>query len=70
MSRYVKPLALVAALGTLAACGETAGEQALWGAGVGAGTALAVGGDPVTGAAVGTAGNLLVCQSGARDCKN
>ncbi|GGB22283.1 hypothetical protein [Allosediminivita pacifica] len=68
MSRYVKPLALVAALGTLAACGETAGEQALWGAGAGATGALAVGGNPVTGAAVGTAGNLLVCQSGARDC--
>ena len=51
-------LALVTALGlTLSACGNTRGERALSGAGIGAGVgaagAVISGGNPVTGAAVG-----------------
>ncbi|MEL6169153.1 MAG: hypothetical protein AAFR35_10710 [Pseudomonadota bacterium] len=59
--------ALVALLG-LAACGDTVGEQALIGAGGGAATALVLDGDLLTGAALGAAGNVAACQSGAANC--
>ncbi|WP_439522887.1 hypothetical protein [Marivita sp.] len=59
--------ALVALLG-LAACGETLGEQALLGGATGAGTAVATGGDPLTGAAVGGAANVAYCQTYPERC--
>ena len=53
----------VVALAGLAACGDTFGEQALIGAGAGAGTAAVVGGNVGTGALVGAAGNVAYCQT-------
>ena len=47
---------------TLAACGDTVGQQAAFGAGVGAVGTAAAGGDPLIGAAVGAGGSVLFCQ--------
>ncbi|MCL3883689.1 hypothetical protein [Marivita sp. GX14005] len=55
-------LATCALLG-LSACGDTLGEQALGGGAAGAGVAAATGGDLLTGAAVGAAGNVAYCQT-------
>ncbi len=55
-------------LGTLAACGDTVGEQALFGGGAGALTAGAVDANPLAGAAVGAAGNVLYCDQNPEDC--
>lgn len=60
-------LALSAALG-LAACGDTLGEQALFGAGAGAGTAAVLDGDVATGALVGAAGNVAYCRQYPSRC--
>jgi hypothetical protein len=57
----------VAAIG-LAACGDTAGEQALIGGAVGAGAAAVTSGSLAQGAAIGAAGNLLYCQAYPRQC--
>lgn len=61
-------LLALAGLAALAACGDTAGEQALIGGGVGAGVAVVTDRDPLTGAAVGAAGNLLYCQTYPERC--
>ena len=53
---------LMAILAGLSACGDTLGEQALIGAGAGAGTAAVADGDILTGAAVGVAANVTYCQ--------
>ena len=47
---------------TLAACGDTPLEQGLIGAGAGAGTAVVLDGNPVAGAVVGGAANVVYCQ--------
>ncbi len=60
-------LAVAAALG-LSACGETFGEQALIGAGAGAGTAAVLDGDIATGAIVGAAGNVAYCRTYPSRC--
>ncbi len=60
-------LAVAAALG-LSACGETLGEQALIGAGAGAGTAAVLDGDIATGAIVGAAGNVAYCRTYPSRC--
>ena len=66
---YTSRIWLALALaGGLAACGDTVGEQAIIGGAVGAGTAAAVNGNLVTGAAVGAAGNLLYCQQYPSRC--
>ncbi|QBF32853.1 hypothetical protein [Thalassococcus sp. S3] len=65
MSKLLAGLALCAGL---AACGDTVGEQALIGAGAGAGTAAVLDGDLVAGAAVGAAGNVLFCQQNPSRC--
>ncbi|MFA5580751.1 MAG: hypothetical protein WDA25_02225 [Paracoccaceae bacterium] len=59
----------VAALLGLAACGDTALEQGVFGAGAGAGAAAVTGGNVATGAAVGAAGNLLYCQTYPHRCR-
>jgi hypothetical protein len=59
--------ARVALLG-LAACGDTLGEQALLGGAAGGGTAVATGGDPLSGAAVGAAANIAYCQTYPERC--
>ena len=58
----------VCALLGLSACGDTLGEQALLGGATGVGTAVATGGDPATGAAVGAAGNVAYCQTYPERC--
>ncbi|WP_306115390.1 MULTISPECIES: hypothetical protein [unclassified Roseovarius] len=60
-------LCFTAMLG-LASCGDTFGQQALIGAGAGAGTAAVVGGNVATGALVGAAGNVAYCQSFPNRC--
>lgn len=61
--------ALVAgtALG-LAGCGDTFAEQALIGAGAGAGTAAVFDGDVAIGAIVGAAGNVAYCDRFPERC--
>ncbi len=54
---------VVAACAGLAACGETTGEQAVIGGGAGALGAVVLDANPVVGAAVGAAGNVLYCKS-------
>lgn len=53
----------LAAIAGLSACGDTLGEQALLGAGAGAGTAILLEGDTTTGAIVGAAANVAYCRS-------
>jgi len=57
---YFAILALCAL--ALAACGDTAGEQAALGAGAGAAGAIVIDGDPLAGAVIGAAGNYAYCQ--------
>ncbi len=47
----------------LAACGDTVGEQAILGGGAGAVGAAVLSADPLFGAAVGAAGNVLYCKT-------
>ncbi len=53
---------------TLAACGDTPLEQGLIGAGAGAGTAVLIDGNPVTGAVVGGVANVAFCQRYPHRC--
>jgi uncharacterized ferredoxin-like protein len=68
MSRILKFTAIAVTAATLAGCGDTLGEQALYGAGAGAATAAVVDGDIATGAVVGAAGNALYCQNYPSRC--
>lgn len=52
----------------LAGCGQNLGQQAVLGGGTGAVVAAATGGDPLTGAAVGAAGNVAFCQLYPAQC--
>jgi len=61
-------MAPIVGLFALAACGETALEQGLLGAGAGAGAAVILGGDATTGAILGGAGNVLYCQQNPGQC--
>ena len=63
-----KPLIMVLALGGLAACGDTAAEQAISGAGGGAGAAAVFDGTVATGAAVRAAANPNYCQKTPCPC--
>ncbi|MEX0280528.1 MAG: hypothetical protein AB3N13_04970 [Arenibacterium sp.] len=55
-------------LAGLAACGDSVGEQALYGAGAGVGAAALLDGDVYTGAALGAAANLVYCQQNPGNC--
>ncbi len=66
--RICKSLAIVAILSALAACGDTLGEQALYGAGAGAGTAAILDGNVAAGAALGAGANVLYCQQNPGKC--
>lgn len=57
-----------AALLALGACGDTVAEQAVVGAGAGAGAAVLLDGDPLLGAAGGAAANVLFCQNNPDQC--
>lgn len=61
-------LAGLLSLGVLAGCGETLPEQAIIGAGAGAGTAAILDGSIATGAVVGAAGNVAYCQAYPSRC--
>lgn len=65
----VKHIALALALcGGLTACGQTTGEQVVYGASAGALGSLLLDGNPVTGAAIGTAANLIFCKENPSKC--
>ena len=61
--RLVKIGALLAAMATVTACGDTMGQQAVIGAGAGAATAAVLDGNLLAGAAIGAAGTTPYCQS-------
>lgn len=65
MRKFYPLLAVVA----LAACGNTVGEQALIGGGVGALGSAATGGNVLAGAAVGAGGNVAFCQLNPGACR-
>ncbi|PJE35443.1 hypothetical protein CVM52_17150 [Pseudooceanicola lipolyticus] len=68
-SRIKAGSALALALcGGLAACGDTVGEQALYGGAAGAGASAIFNTDLLTGAAVGAAANLVYCQENPSRC--
>ena len=58
----------VFACASLAACGETVGEQAIGGAAIGAGAAVITNDDLAKGAALGAAGNVAYCQLYPNNC--
>lgn len=58
-------LALCAGLG---ACGDSTGEQALYGAGAGFLGAAVLDGNVYAGAAAGAAGNVLYCEANPGKC--
>ncbi|MCZ4352341.1 hypothetical protein O4H61_07410 [Roseovarius aestuarii] len=58
-----KVVSAAALIATLAGCGGSAPEQAIFGAGAGAGTAAVLDGNIATGALVGAAGNVAYCQT-------
>ncbi|OIQ42452.1 MAG: hypothetical protein BM560_08550 [Roseobacter sp. MedPE-SWde] len=62
---YTTALGLVTAL---SACGDTTGEQVAFGAGAGAVGSALLGGHLLTGAAVGTAANLIYCKENPGRC--
>jgi hypothetical protein len=66
MPRHGKPyhrLVLgLAALAAVAACGDNLGEQAVFGAGAGGASAVALDVNVLTGAAVGAAANIAYCS--------
>ncbi|HBS51249.1 MAG TPA: hypothetical protein DEA05_14740 [Rhodobacteraceae bacterium] len=66
--RATRIWAALAVCAGMAACGDTVEQQALYGAGAGLGTALVLDGNPLTGLALGAAGNTLYCQLGAGNC--
>jgi len=59
---------IIALCGSLAACGDTLGEQALGGAAVGAGVAAVTSGSLAQGAAIGAAGNIVFCELNPGRC--
>lgn len=66
--RATKIITTIALCAGLAACGETTGEQALYGAGAGMLGSFAVDGDPIIGAVAGAAANVVYCQAGPGNC--
>jgi hypothetical protein len=66
--RTIKWALLGAGIAALSACGDTLGEQALIGGGVGAAGAVVADGDAVTGAVIGAAANVAYCQQYPSRC--
>jgi hypothetical protein len=52
----------------LSGCGDTTGEQAIYGAGAGALGSALLHGNLVTGAAVGAAANVIYCKENPSKC--
>ncbi|WP_170769152.1 hypothetical protein [Ruegeria lacuscaerulensis] len=61
--QFSKLALALAVCGGLSACGDNFGEQALFGGGAGALGAAVLNADPIVGAAVGAAGNVLYCKT-------
>ncbi|MTI00678.1 hypothetical protein [Roseibium sp. RKSG952] len=61
--RISRLILVLAACAGVSACGDTTGEQALLGGGAGAVGAAVLNADPIFGAAVGAAGNVLYCKT-------
>lgn len=61
--RVQRVFPILAICATLAACGDSTGEQAILGGGAGAIGAAVLSADPVFGAVVGAAGNVLYCKT-------
>ncbi|WP_037308165.1 hypothetical protein [Ruegeria halocynthiae] len=61
--RIQRAFLAIAVCAGLAACGNSTGEQALLGGGAGAVGAAVVNADPLFGAVVGAAGNVLYCKT-------
>lgn len=68
MHRYLLAGAACAVLGALAGCGDTIPEQAVFGAGAGAGTAAILDGNILAGAVAGGAANVAYCQTFPERC--
>ncbi len=66
--RAKKIITTIALCASLAACGETTGEQALYGAGAGMLGSFLVDGDPILGAVAGAAANVVYCEAGPGNC--
>ncbi|MHA7850124.1 hypothetical protein [Roseovarius sp.] len=69
MQRLFLRGAAIVGLAVLAGCGESLPEQALLGAGAGAGTAAVLNGSIATGALVGAAGNVAYCKAYPGRCR-
>ncbi|KMW56114.1 hypothetical protein AIOL_001066 [Candidatus Rhodobacter oscarellae] len=63
----IKILAFIG-LTALAGCGDTFGEQSLFGAGAGAGAAVLLDGNPVVGGVLGAAANVAFCKQFPERC--
>ena len=66
--RVLKIMAVAGLCAVVAACGDTTGERVAIGAAAGTVASAAIGGNLLTGAAVGTAANLIYCQERPRSC--
>ncbi|AEI93182.1 MULTISPECIES: hypothetical protein [Roseobacter] len=65
----IKAIAFVMAAGfSLAACGDSIGEQAVGGAAIGAGAAVITNNGLAKGAALGAGANVLFCQLSPGQC--
>ena len=65
----IRPFILaLAATATVAACGDTVGNQAVGGAAIGAGIAAITEGNLAKGAAIGAGANVLYCQANPGRC--
>ncbi|MGR3762336.1 hypothetical protein ACUXV3_19720 (plasmid) [Roseobacteraceae bacterium NS-SX3] len=63
-----KLISAVALCAGLAACGDTTGEQVLYGAGAGAAGAAVLDTNIAAGAAVGAAANVIYCKENPHKC--
>ncbi|PSL22074.1 hypothetical protein [Shimia abyssi] len=68
MSNFKLSIAGLVAAASLAACGDSVGEQALIGAGAGAAGALVLGGSAAAGVLAGGAVNVIYCQENPGKC--
>ena len=68
MATYSKLFCAAALAVSVAACGDTVGEQALIGAGAGAATAVVVGGSAAAGVLAGSAANVIYCHENPGKC--
>ncbi|GAA6207973.1 hypothetical protein NBRC116601_12660 [Cognatishimia sp. WU-CL00825] len=69
MYKYWKIAVICAASLGLSACGDTALEQGVLGAGAGAGAAIVTGGNAKTAAVIGGFANVAYCQTYPERCR-